>query len=150
MILELFWQKQCVRYYDQNLRTEFLRQKTQQNTVPPLLPFAAQPLARKASGSKNGSKIPSGGFSSSLFKRLLKFVGGLLAVSGLAVAGAPYLISFGHDGFVYLINQSIPGNGRTVLTFHTKNGNNSAWHYLMNWDFLTRTRLCTFPIFQYC
>lgn len=102
-------QRQCVRYYDQNFRTEFLRQKGQQNTVPPLLPFAAQPLARRASGSKNSSKIPSGGFSSNLFKRLLKFVGGLLAVSGLAVAGAPYLISFGHDGFVYLINQSIPG-----------------------------------------
>lgn len=116
-----------MRYYDQNLRTEFLRQRSQQNTVPPLLPFAAQPYAegaRKwygASSKRGGSRgvgASSAGFFKGVFKRLVKLVGGVLAISGVAVVGAPYLVSSpsGLDAVVYLINLSIPGTLSNFLT----------------------------------
>lgn len=108
-----------MRYYDQNFRTEFLRQKTQQNTVPPLFPIAAQPYAEeartkwyKASNDRsrsNGMGASSSGFFRRILNWLTKVVGGVLAISAVAVAGAPSFATFGLDGIVYLINLNIPG-----------------------------------------
>ncbi|KAG0561280.1 hypothetical protein KC19_9G051300 [Ceratodon purpureus] len=115
-----FFQRRCVRWYDQNFRTEFLRQKSQQNTVPPLVPFAAQPYAEGArkwygaaskGGGGRGEGASSAGFVRGVFRRLVKLVGGVLAISGVAVVGAPYVVSSpsGLSAVVYLINWSIPG-----------------------------------------
>lgn len=119
-----------MRYYDQNFRTEFLRQKSQQNTVPPLLPFAAQPYAEdahkgvrkwyRASSKRGGSRgtgASSSGFFSRIFKRLMKVLGGVLAISGVTVAGAPYFLSIpsGLHAIIYLINLSIPGTLSNLL-----------------------------------
>ena len=119
-----------MRYYDQNFRTEFLRQKSQQNTVPPLLPFAAQPCAEGAQkgvqkwygasskrGESRGVAASSSGFFNRILNRLMKLVGGVLAISGVAVAGAPYFVSSasGLDMVIYLINLSIPGTTSNFL-----------------------------------
>nr|XP_024381629.1 uncharacterized protein LOC112285198 isoform X3 [Physcomitrium patens] len=115
------FQRQWVRYYDEAYRNEFLRHKSQQNTVPPLFPFTARPYAEeiqkkryRASNRKSrsgSSGVASSGFFSRVLRGLMKFVGGVVAITGAAVAGAPYLISrpFGLHTLLFVINSSIPG-----------------------------------------